>query len=157
MFDKLFVTVLITIGFFIQSENISFSKETQSVESKNDTEDSARLDFLVGSYELIGREPNDGRSYYGKMIIQRKDNVLVIKKIINGKTINGVGYLRNALCCDSVKTLIIEYSISGIEYESSYLIDTDLDNYARMTGYVYRKKGDTKKPGLEALFIANSE
>jgi len=38
-------------------------------------------------------------------------------------------------------------------YEATYLIDSDLDNYGRLTGYLYIKGTETKKPGLEALFI----
>jgi hypothetical protein len=38
-------------------------------------------------------------------------------------------------------------------YEATYLINSDLDNYARLSGYLYLIQGGTKVAGLEALFI----
>jgi len=49
--------------------------------------------------------------------------------------------------------LRVEFVHKGRKYGGTYLIGSDLDNYARLTGYLYLKKGKTTKPGLEALFI----
>ena len=38
-------------------------------------------------------------------------------------------------------------------YEATYFFNSDLDNYARLLGYLYVIQGGTKEPGLEALFI----
>ena len=54
---------------------------------------------------------------------------------------------------DKIKVLRVEFVHKGRKYGGTYLIGSDLDNYARLTGYLYLKKGKTTKPGLEALFI----
>jgi hypothetical protein len=40
-----------------------------------------------------------------------------------------------------------------VAYEGTYLWQSDADNFARLTGYVYRSGHSTESPGMEALFI----
>jgi hypothetical protein len=47
----------------------------------------------------------------------------------------------------------VTFSHRNRDYEATYLIHADLDNYARLTGYLFQASGKTVKPGLEALFI----
>jgi hypothetical protein len=47
--------------------------------------------------------------------------------------------------------LRIRFIDENKSYELTYIIDSDLDNYARSTGFLYLKEGGSKEPGLEAL------
>ncbi len=58
----------------------------------------------------------------------------------------------DVVTADKIKVLRVTFTENKKEYEATYLIDSDLDNYGRLTGYIYLKAGGTKSPGLEALF-----
>jgi hypothetical protein len=46
----------------------------------------------------------------------------------------------------------MHFTFEGVEYDATYLWQTDPDNYPRLTGHLYRPNNRTKSPGLEALF-----
>jgi hypothetical protein len=108
--------------------------------------------FLQGTYQVIGRWPDSNESYNGKVVLNSKGDHLDVLRSINGEEIEGVGRITTATA-DKIKVLTVEFSQRGHRYEATYIIDSDLDNYARLTGYVFLKTGKTKRPGLEALFI----
>jgi hypothetical protein len=58
-----------------------------------------------------------------------------------------------AATADKIKVLRIRFIDENKNYEATYLINSDLDNYARLSGFLYLIQGETKVPGLEALFI----
>ncbi|MBN2516503.1 MAG: hypothetical protein JXC33_10790 [Deltaproteobacteria bacterium] len=109
-------------------------------------------EFLRGTYHVIGRWPDSNESYNGKLVITSKGNHLQVLRSINGEEIEGVGRIAT-VTADKIKVLMVEFSQRGRQYEATYIIDSDLDNFARLTGYLYLKTGETKRPGLEALFI----
>ena len=109
-------------------------------------------EFLRGTYQVIGRWPDSNKSYNGKVVIKSKGDHLQVLRSINGEEIKGVGRIA-AATADKIKVLTVEFPQHGRRYEAKYIIDSDLDNFARLTGYLYLKTGETKKPGLEALFI----
>jgi len=109
-------------------------------------------DFLEGSYQVIGRWPDSQETYSGKVTLSREGNHFKVTRIINGKRIVGTGSIETATA-DKVKVLRVRFVHGATKYEATYIIGSDLDNYARLTGYVYIKGGKTKQPGLEALFI----
>ena len=108
-------------------------------------------DFLQGSYEVIGRYPDSNALYSGTVTIQLSDSSLKVIRIINGVETDGQGMIETATA-DKRTVLRVCFILDKIEFEATYLIESDLDNYARLTGYVYIKSGATKKPGIEALF-----
>ena len=107
--------------------------------------------FLMGTYEVIGRYPDSNETYTGKVIFKKNGDILEIIRNINNKTIKGPGKI-DVVTADKIKVLKVVFTENKREYEATYLIHTDLDNYGRMTGYIYLKAGGTKRPGLEALF-----
>ena len=109
-------------------------------------------EVLQGTYHVVGRWPDSNESYYGKVVVKNKGDYLQVLRSINGKEIEGVGRVTTATA-DKIKVLTVEFYQHGRRYEATYIIDSDLDNFARLTGYLYLKTGETKKPGLEALFI----
>ena len=110
------------------------------------------LDFLQGQYLVIGQKPDSGECYQGKAVFKREGDHLLMLRSINGHKVKGLGSIA-AANTDKVKVLRVNFPQGGREYEVTYLIHSDLDNYARLTGYLYLKSGATKNPGLEALFI----
>ena len=108
--------------------------------------------FLEGPYHLIGRLPDSHKTYTGKVVLRRRDNQLEVIRRIKGKEIKGIGTIETATA-DKIKVLRIRFTDENTSYEASYLIDSDLDNYGRLTGYLHLQEGGTRIPGLEALFI----
>ena len=83
--------------------------------------------------------------------MKRSGHQLEVTRRVAGKQIVGVGALEFATA-DKRNVLRVRFADSGQHYEATYIICSDLDNYARLTGYVYSKGGNTKIPGLEAWF-----
>ena len=107
--------------------------------------------FLIGTYDVIGRHPDSNETYTGKVIFKKAGETLEVVRNIYNKTIEGAGKI-DVVTADKIKVLRVVFTENNSAYEATYLIHTDLDNYGRMTGYIYLKEGGTKKPGLEALF-----
>ena len=107
--------------------------------------------FLEGTYEVVGRWPNSDETYSGKVILSRNGGHLKVVRMIHGKEGQGTGNIETATA-DRVKVLRIHFSQGVKKYKATYLINSDLDNYGRLTGHVYLQHGKTKRPGLEALF-----
>jgi len=118
----------------------------------NSSEEDSLYAFLEGTYHLIGRLPDSKETYSGKVVLKKTDDALQITRVINGKEIKGVGKLE-AATADKVKVLRIRFIDESKRYEATYLVNSDLDNYARLSGYLYLIQGGTKVPGLETLFI----
>ena len=115
------------------------------------------LEFLTGSYRLIGKELDSEKTFLGEVTINRKGNQLQILRTVNGATVEGTGGIEFASLGES-RVLRIRFKSGTSNYEGTYLYHSDLDNYPRLTGYLYKvdpKTGtplETKNPGLEALF-----
>ncbi len=116
-----------------------------------DKEDSL-LSFLEGSYEVVGKYPEGGGTYSGTMTLSRKGNELQITRSIKGKKDTGSAKIITATA-DNIPVLQAQFSQGKDKLQATYIISTDLDNYARLTGKVYFTGRETKSPGLEALFI----
>ena len=108
--------------------------------------------FVQGSYEIIGRWPESDSLYAGQGIIRSEKGQLQVIRIFKGQTINAKARIEKAAMAETW-VLRAQFSVNGVIYEATYLIHGDLDNYARLSGYIYRKGKHTKKPGLEAWFI----
>ncbi len=108
--------------------------------------------FLQGTYNLIGKLPDSDKIYSGKVILKKKGNIMEVTRIIKGGHTKGSGRIETATG-DRIKVFRVRFIKQNIRYEVTYLISSDLDNYGRLSGYLYLQKGGTKIPGLEALFI----
>jgi len=110
------------------------------------------LDYLLGNYTIIGGLPDSDKIYQGKVKMLRKGDSLKVTRIIDKEKTIAEGKIETATG-DKIKVLRIRFKRENRIYEGTYLIDTDLDNNARLTGFLYLEEGGTKNPGLEALFI----
>ena len=117
-----------------------------------DSSDEPLYDFLCGSYQVIGRLPDSDQLYSGKVELKRSGNHLEVLRLMGGRGVKGIGKIET-VTSDKIKILRVRFRSEGKDYEATYLIGSDLDNYGRLTGHVYFKDGETRTPGLEALFI----
>ncbi len=128
------LSLIISLSITSQEENENFLAE-----------------FLIGEYSVIGKMVESDLSYFGSMKIDFKNNEFKVIRTINGNKINANGQLKKALN-EEMDVFVITFTENKVLYEITYLIDTDFDNYGRLTGYRYYKNQETENPGLEALF-----
>jgi hypothetical protein len=120
-------------------------------ETPGKTPDAAALrGFLAGDYRLIGQEAGSGATYSGSIELREKEDGFAVTRIIAGVTTEGRAAIETSR--EGNPVLRIRFASEGRPYEGTYLWRSDLDNYPRLTGYVYLTEGELKSPGLEALF-----
>ena len=115
-------------------------------------EDDFLSTFVVGDYLLIGQGIDTKSTYSGNVSIYLEGPQLKVKRIIDGKVTIGQASFKPVLNGDS-KALRIQFSDNGVNFEETCMFPSDLDNYARITCYLYIPGTDIIKPGLEALFV----
>jgi hypothetical protein len=126
---------------------------SQSV-AADDTENHKFLyKFLSGTYLVVGKDLESENTYTGQVIFDSRGDRLAVTRVINGERITGTGAIEHALGPDEANVLRVRFTRNGQNYEVTYLWQHDLDNYARLSGYVYQPGKRTVRPGLEALFI----
>ena len=119
---------------------------------KDKEQEDSLLSFLEGSYEVVGKYPEDGGTYLGTMTLTHKGSELQITRNIRGKESTGNAKIITATA-DDIPVLQADFTQGKDKLKATYIISTDLDNFARLTGKVYFTGRETKSPGLEALFI----
>lgn len=113
-------------------------------------------EFFRGNYLLIGRKPDGGAAYVGRVSLREEEGGgLAVTRRIGGRAVRGSARFETATA-DRIPVLRMRFVFDGRRCEGTYLWQTDLDNYSRLTGYVYRLDGKTRSPGLEALFPARN-
>ena len=120
-----------------------------------DVEDDLMHGFVVGQYVLIGQGVNTESTYSGEVSIFIEDNQLKVKRAINGNVILGTAAFESTLNGDT-KVLRIRFFENNRSYEETCMWSSDLDNYARITCYLYIPGEKITNPGYEALFIDHS-
>lgn len=108
-------------------------------------------DFLSGRYELIGRAPGPGRLYAGTVDLRPAGDGLRVTRRIGGVEVQGTGRLEAAR--EGAPVLRIRFRERGRAYEETCLWRSDLDNYARITCYLYEPGAIRQAPGIEAFFV----
>lgn len=101
---------------------------------ENSSEEDSLYAFLEGTYHLIGRLPDSVKKYFGKVVLKKTDDALQVARVINRKEIKGVGKIE-AATADEIKVLRIRFIDENKNYEVTYLINSDVDNYAPLSGY----------------------
>lgn len=108
--------------------------------------------FVSGKYHLIGKRINTEDTYLGDVEINASGTEIEIKKNIQSKVIIGTGTIES-VTADNIIVLRFRFIENSVDIEEICLIDSDLDNYARLTCYLYQKDVRTNSPGMEAMFI----
>jgi len=140
-------TISVIMLMLIVSFSAGFAQENEK-----DADLEFLSEFLNGSYHLIGKQPDSERTYSGKVTIWFVGGQWEVTRIIEGHEIKGIGKVEIAAMGEE-KVLRVRFRQKKRGYEVTYLIDSDLNNYGRLSGYLYLEEGGTKSPGLEALFI----
>ena len=109
-------------------------------------------DSLAGVYTVVGKAPGGDRTYSGTAVVESKGDHIIVKRLIDGESTAGIGKIEPA-GADRVNVVRVRFQQKGTPFEITYLLVYDLDNYARLSGYVYPVGKKTVKPGLETLFI----
>lgn len=108
--------------------------------------------YINGSYHLIGKALDSDQTYYGNITFEYSESGIKVTQRVNGTSIIGKAAIEKATA-DKVDVLRIRFEEKGTKYEETCMIDGDLDNYARITCYLYKPGVRTMNPGLEAFFI----
>ncbi len=122
--------------------------------AQEEDELASTLGFLTGDYILIGRKISSDETYTGRIrfFYNEKGRCLDMKRTIAGHTVTGTARMELVLGGDA-QVLRLSFREKGIEYEGTFLWRGDLDNFGRLSGFIYIKGTQPDKPGLEAYFI----
>lgn len=112
--------------------------------------------FVEGSYRLIGKGVDSERTYYGRVTLIADEAGLGVERHISGKSVIGRAAIES-VGEDGVHVLRIRFEENSTGYEETCMVSGDLDNYARITCYLYRPGIATVDPGLEAMFIERGD
>ena len=107
--------------------------------------------LLPGKYKMIGKAVDSDETYTGKVEISADDLVLKVRREINGQIIMGVASVESALHGEA-QVLRIRITQDNSKYEQTCLWQSDLDNYARISCYIYQPGVETREPGMEVMF-----
>ncbi len=113
-------------------------------------------DFVVGNYQLIGKSFESDITYAGRAELSLTAQGLLIKRTINGKVVEGRGAIETIMA-DNIPILRLHFKSAATELEETCLVDSDLDNYARLTCHLYKPGIETEHPGMEAYFIDRAD
>ena len=108
--------------------------------------------YARGNYLLIGKHLDSTDTYYGEVSISQSESGLSVTRTISGNVIHGTASIAHATS-DHTPVLRMQFSEGGKDYEETCIVANDLDNYARITCYLYIPGTKTRNPGMEALFI----
>ena len=139
--------LLIIVGILFLNSSLAVAEQTQQ---------QFLASFIAGKYHLVGKAIDSDRTYYGKVQIVSTESGIEVHRLLAEKTIIGSGAIEKATA-DNVKLLRIRFTENDMEFEETCIISSDLDNYARITCYLYRSGRETSNPGLEVLFIDRGE
>jgi hypothetical protein len=109
------------------------------------------LDFVVGDYVIVGREPDAGAAYAGSARISRSADGVALERNQDGHSSTAVGSLEVASPPGDGHVLRFQWQ-EPAPTTMTCLIASDLDNYARLTCYWLRDGSEPRQPGLEAMF-----
>lgn len=109
------------------------------------------LGYLAGDYRLIGQQPDSGATYSGRVTLTEHEGRFDVVRTTAGVTTHGTATIETA-GEGGTQVLRLRFTAGEVAQEVTYLWRSDMDNYPRLTGYLYRGKGITHSPGLEALF-----
>lgn len=109
-------------------------------------------DIMAGEYVIVGKYPDSNEPYLGHLTLRAKGAGFEITRVVGGQTTQGTASFETAGGSSKIPVLRMRFVQDGREFEGTYQWKTDLENYFRLTGYLYPLKEHTENPGLEALF-----
>jgi hypothetical protein len=109
------------------------------------------LNFVVGDYVTVGREPDGGPAYSGTAHIELGEGGLLLKRRRGAHEITAIG--RFEVPSPPSEGHVLRFRWYDPEpVLMTCLVSADLDNYARLTCYWVHEGSQIPAPGLEAMF-----
>lgn len=108
--------------------------------------------MVQGKYILVGKAVDSDATFHGRVEIKQVADELIVTRKVSGKVIKGRAAIEPAAGGDA-RVLRIRFEDSGRAYEETCMVGSDLDNYARISCYLYEPGVKTSQPGLEVFFI----
>ena len=150
-----FLLLSATAGFAAEmktaTEAVAETESEIETESESEVETDPLSVFVAGDYFLVGKAPDSTKTYHGKISINNNGGKLSVVRNINGVILKGSASIETTLG-DEAKVLQMKFTEKGVPYEETCLVSGDLDNYDRISCYLYRADRKTKQPGMEVLF-----
>lgn len=124
--------------------------------------DAGLLDFFVGTYEVIGRQPGAGRMYSGTVEVTLDGDHLRLRRTVRrtagggdlGAELRSEGSARlEERTADRIRVLTAEFREADQTFEAWCAIGSGLDNDPRLTCRVRPRGVASAAPGLEAWFF----
>ena len=109
--------------------------------------------FYAGTYVLVGKRMDSDDTFVGTLVLEHVGDGLEGYRLIADNRVSVSGTIEHPLCCESAHTLRLKFKDGDRELEASYLLDIDLDNYGRLSGFVFDPELRTDWPGMEVLFF----
>lgn len=88
------------------------------------------------SYKLVGKEADSDKTFLGKVVLKKRGTKLDVVRLIDGARIRGIGWI-DFVTADRIKILRMRFHTSKGQFEGAYMFCSDLDNFARITGYFF--------------------
>ena len=107
--------------------------------------------FLNATYGLIGKKPGSSHTYCGAVTIKPHGETIEVIRCIGSSRITGKGSIIS-ITSDRIPNLKVRWHEGKDDYEALYMIHSDADNYARLSG-PYVRLNDETKFGWELLYI----
>lgn len=119
--------------------------------------------YLQGEYIAVGRKAKSAVPYQGKVNIKCLENRKIsVTRHINNTVTKASGKIVNIIGTDApekTKTLNLGFKVTFTQQKTNYtihylVINDPSDNYARLSGVIYAKRGKKELlPGFEGLFF----
>lgn len=107
--------------------------------------------FLGATYGLIGKKPVSGETYSGAVVIERHGGAIEVTRCVGSSRITGKASIV-PITSDRIPNLKVTWRDGKDDYEALYMIHSDADNYARLSG-PYVRLIDKTKFGWELLYV----
>lgn len=134
-----YILVLICVLFFCASPS-AFGAKDEDLSG-----------FLNATYGLIGKKPGSSETYSGSVAIRPHGDGIEVVRCVGTSRITGKASIV-PVTSDRIPNLKVEWRDGKDRYEAFYMIHSDADNYARLSG-PYVRLTDRAKFGWELLYV----
>ena len=111
------------------------------------------LNFVVGDYVIVGREPDGGATYSGTARVESREGGLLLNRRRGGNEVTAIGRLEVPSPPNEGRVLRFRW-YDPEPVLMTCLVSADLDNYPRLTCTWLHEGSQPAQPGLEAMFPA---
>ena len=111
------------------------------------------LNFVLGDYVIVGREPDGGATYSGTARVESREGGLLLNRRRGGNEVTAIGRFEVPSPPNEGRVLRFRW-YDPEPVLMTCLVSADLDNYPRLTCTWLHEGSQRAQPGLEAMFPA---